>query len=435
MPNTNFWQATLKPYGGTYLVLVAFCMASFIRLVSIYWTSYAEFGAKTDFGVFHAAAIAHQQGINPYDYDALTPVYEKYVTPQIGGKKGAVPYLYPPFSLLFYKSFMGPGTLANFRLFAVFQILFQLGALLIVFAFSVHKKVSPLLTLTAIAVLSLFYLEGSPAQDAIAYGQMSPLIGLLIVASVALYAIHREAFAYVLMAVGASLKLVPILLLGIFKVKPVKAILWFAIPCVLLNLVDIALLQDFIQAHLTPERKWIDFAYHFPVNHSLPAMSFRQWGTDAPGKLVGMLLFGLSTALIAAHRLAELRWFPKLTTTATGPEAVFVQSAFFFTALSLSASLFWHHHLTMYIPLYFLAEVLLAAKNRPLKQTDYLAYCALALLMFYPKITLVGKFAFAGIVVHNLFTIGAIMLWFRYLLLIGSTLQWATVRFRSPQTA
>jgi hypothetical protein len=277
--------------------------------------------------------------------------------------------------------------------------------------------------LIALGTLGLYFLTGRSSSFAIEIGQISPFIGLILMGAACALAYQQTRLLYFFLALGASIKVVPGLLLFARKLQPRQILLWFGVPALLLNAWNPALLWQFLTHFSAPSKAYTSLSYGLTINYSLQATSFRLLGTDMLGIGLGLLLILASLALVV-YRQILTKSTPYLPARLAESTDVFLaQSALLLVALTVGTGIFWSHHVSMLAPLLVCTEAVLSMSYRIVRKAPEraLAYAALAYILFCPDLLHEQAATFAGLehwrqTLANVFSLAMVAYWITCLL-------------------
>jgi hypothetical protein len=411
---------TFKKYGASLLLLSAFSLMVLLELMGSYLPIEAPIAARTDFRAYYNGALTYRAGKNPYNLAEYDKVYAQQLAPMIGQegtKEFRTPYLYPPFSILAFNAFFKQDIYAYVRLLTVATVLAEIGSVMVLILICSYAGIGATATLLGTALLSFFYLNGGPALEAIRLGQLSPIIGFVMLVGLHLVQRGKVGASYVVLALGAGLKITPGFLVGATRVRPLLMALTFLVPLVVINALDFKLLLGYLASDKVPPQPWLELAYVMTTNHSLAATSYRLLGSEGLGIMAGYGLILVTLGVLTWKQCAQLGWVSKgRWKSFWSGEKIFCHAGFVLLGMALGNTIFWEQHLTMYVGVLLGAEAFLAmrAKPEPILHS-VAAFIAVVLLVVNPRITFGGGLMPLTILLQNTFTLGAIWLWGRYL--------------------
>jgi|GEM_PF-5631969 len=387
-------SSSFSRYVAPWVFVVIFICISAQQLVTYYLPVYAPLAASTDLVSCQTAAIARQEGKNPYNKAAFTQVAQAhgYTKPPTGpGPHIVATYLYPPFGVHFFSTFVSADINTTARIFLVLQVLAQIFTLglfvLTCAALGVEAGAATLAT----AVLALFYLHSSPSQESLRIGQINPIVGLLVLLGIYFSVRGKGLLAFMALAFAGSLKIVPFVVVWAMRWRLWPVLVGLVMVVLVLNGADVQLARWFATTNFVPDKTWVTFAYSLDSNLGLPAVSFRFLHTALPGQLLGGLLL-LVTLVLAGRWQWQNRETPISIPTLAAP-VLLHQSSALFMAISLASGVFWKHHLHMAVALYLLALVMAVSTQTGKKPTlaSWLVGLAWLYILFVPHFSFTGS--------------------------------------------
>lgn len=198
-----------RPTLGAAIILTVVVIAAIVP-------SYLNGSGQDDFKVLYAAAIADEQGKNPYDTTELSIAL---------GERVFLPYVYPPAALFVFKPFTWLGLRLAGVIFLTLKLLTFLLVLYLLYRIFPFKE-----HLALFLIVIPFAFNGTVLADFRA-GNISVFEQALIWLGFYFYLKRKPAYFAALILIAASFKFTPILLLGLlflgFRKQEIRIALLF----------------------------------------------------------------------------------------------------------------------------------------------------------------------------------------------------------------